>query len=204
VSAPVAASKREATKAANRAAILAAASEVFADLGYEAASIRDVIRRTELAAGTFYNYFPDKESVFRALVSERVRPLRARLREARAGASSLEEFVRLGYRAYFGFIASDPDLFSLLRRNAGTIRSVMDAPVLDAGVEELLEDLRGATARGDLPPGVDADYLAGAMTGVGLEVAVRMVERRPMDVDGATAFATGLFLGGIARLGGGG
>jgi len=204
VSAPVAASKREATKAANRAAILAAASEVFADLGYEAASIRDVIRRTELAAGTFYNYFPDKESVFRALVSERVRPLRARLREARAGASSLEEFVRRGYRAYFGFIASDPDLFSLLRRNAGTIRSVMDAPVLDAGVEELLEDLRGATARGDLPPGVDADYLAGAMTGVGLEVAVRMVERRPMDVDGATAFATGLFLGGIARLGGGG
>ncbi|HLM50222.1 MAG TPA: TetR/AcrR family transcriptional regulator [Solirubrobacteraceae bacterium] len=204
MSAPVAASKREATKAANRAAILAAASEVFADLGYEAASIRDVIRRTELAAGTFYNYFPDKESVFRALVSERVRPLRARLREARAGASSLEEFVRRGYRAYFGFIASDPDLFSLLRRNAGTIRSVMDAPVLDAGVEELLEDLRGATARGDLPPGVDADYLAGAMTGVGLEVAVRMVERRPMDVDGATAFATGLFLGGIARLGGGG
>ena len=204
MSAPVAASKREATKAANRAAILAAASEVFADLGYEAASIRDVIRRTDLAAGTFYNYFPDKESVFRALVSERVRPLRARLREARAGASSLEEFVRLGYRAYFGFIASDPDLFSLLRRNAGTIRSVMDAPVLDAGVEELLEDLRGATARGDLPPGVDADYLAGAMTGVGLEVAVRMVERRPMDVDGATQFATGLFLGGIARLGGGG
>ena len=55
--------KREATKAANRAAILAAAREVFGELGFGAASVRDIIRRTDLAAGTFYNHFPDKESL---------------------------------------------------------------------------------------------------------------------------------------------
>jgi hypothetical protein len=37
--------KREQTKAANRAAILTAAREVFADIGFGAASVRDIVRR---------------------------------------------------------------------------------------------------------------------------------------------------------------
>jgi AcrR family transcriptional regulator len=59
-----AAGRRERTKAANRASILDAAREVFAEHGYEAASVRDIIRGTDLASGTFYNYFPDKDAIF--------------------------------------------------------------------------------------------------------------------------------------------
>src|SRR5439155_26452791 len=51
--------RREATKQANRPAILDAARDVFAQLGYGAATVRDIVRRTDLATGTFYNYFPD-------------------------------------------------------------------------------------------------------------------------------------------------
>ncbi len=74
------ASKREATKQANRAAILAAAREVFAEDGYEAAGVRDVIGRTGLASGTFYNYFPDKEAVFRAVMEDAAARINARTR----------------------------------------------------------------------------------------------------------------------------
>ena len=63
-------SRREQTKQANRAALLQAGLETFAELGYGAASVRDVVRRSGLAAGTFYNYFPDKEAVFRAVLAE--------------------------------------------------------------------------------------------------------------------------------------
>ena len=38
------------------------------------------------------------------------------------------------------------------------------------------------------------------MGGVAFEVAALMVERDPVDVEAATAFATQLFLGGIDRL----
>ncbi|MBV9424014.1 MAG: hypothetical protein JOZ98_13955, partial [Solirubrobacterales bacterium] len=68
--------------------------------------------------------------------------------------------------------------------------------------EDLLDDLRAVIARGDLPP-MDADYMAGAMAGVALELGIRMAERKPADVDGAAGFATELFLGGIQRLGAG-
>jgi AcrR family transcriptional regulator len=192
--------RRALTKAANRAAILDAAREVFAEQGYDAAGVRDVIRRTELASGTFYNYFPDKESVFRAVLDESAQEVRRRLRTVRASAGTLEEFVGDAYLAWFEFLVEDQLMFELMQRNAGTIRSMFGDPILGAGVEELLDDLREAIARGDVPP-LDADYLAGAMAGSALELGVRMAERDPPDPAGAARFATELFLGGISRLG---
>jgi AcrR family transcriptional regulator len=196
----IATGRREQTKAQNRAAILDAARVVFAELGYDAAGVRDVIRRTELASGTFYNYFPDKESVFRAVLDESAQEVRRRLRAVRAGARTLEAFVGDAYRAWFEFLVEDQLMFELLQRNAGTIRALFGDPILGAGVDELLDDLRAAIGRGDIPV-LDADYMAGAMAGAALELGVRMAERDPPDIDGAARFATELFLGGIARLG---
>jgi AcrR family transcriptional regulator len=140
--------KRERTKAANREAILAAGRRVFSDLGYGAASVRDVVRETDLATGTFYNYFPDKESVLRALVDEITVEARARVRTARMAATTLEGFVSGGFRAYFEFLAEDPDTVALMRRNSGTIRAMFDEPALGAGIEELRADLETAVTQG--------------------------------------------------------
>jgi AcrR family transcriptional regulator len=192
--------RRAATKAANRAAILTAARAVFAELGYGGASVRDVIRRTELASGTFYNYFPDKEALFRAVLEETAATVRARVQAARREAGSLEEFVAAGYREYFGLLASDPEAFELMRRNSGTIRTMFDEPIFGAGIDELAADLRAAMALG-IVPRLDVEYMASAMVGAALEVGVAMVRRDPPDVEGATRFATQVFLGGIERLG---
>ncbi|MGI8729872.1 MAG: TetR/AcrR family transcriptional regulator [Solirubrobacteraceae bacterium] len=195
-----AAGRRAATKAANRAAIIHAARAVFAEMGYGGATVRDVVRRTDLASGTFYNYFPDKESLFRAVLQESAVEVRARVQAARRQATSLEEFVAAGYREYFGFLASDPQAFELMRRNSGTIRAMFDEPIFGAGVEELEADLRAAIGAGIVPP-LDAQYMAAAMVGAALEVGVAMVRREPPDVEGATRFATDVVLGGIERLG---
>jgi AcrR family transcriptional regulator len=191
--------RRAATKAANRAAIIAAARAVFAELGYGTATVRDVIRRTDLASGTFYNYFPDKESLFRAVLDETATKVRARVQSARRRAGSLEEFVAAGYREYFDFLASDPEAFELMRRNSGTIRAMFDEPIFGAGIDELAADLRTAMRIG-IVPRVDPEYMAAAMVGAALEVGVAMVKRDPPDVEGATQFATRVFLGGIERL----
>jgi AcrR family transcriptional regulator len=190
--------KRERTKQANRAAILEAAREVFSDIGYGAAGVRDVIRRTDLAAGTFYNYFPDKESVFRALVEDSAAEARERVRAGRRAAGTFEEFVRNGYVAYFTFVAEDPVTFGLARRNAGTVRAMFDEPTLGAGIEELREDLELAMQQG-LVPELDADYVAAAMVGLGVEVGLRMVERDPVDPVSAADFATSVFLRGLPQ-----
>jgi AcrR family transcriptional regulator len=191
--------RRARTKAANRAAILAAARDVFGELGFGAASVRDIIRRTELAAGTFYNHFPDKESIFRAVIDEIGAEARRRVREARRGAASPAAFVEDGYRAYFAFIVEDPAVQAFLSRNAGTIRAFFDGGQLPMGVGELREDLDAAIARGDLPP-IDTGYTAHVMIAIGLELGERLLERDPPDVEGATRFAGRFVLGGLSRL----
>src|SRR3954453_4558117 len=189
--------KREQTKAANRAAILDAGRRVFSELGYGAATVRDIVRETDLAAGTFYNYFPDKQAVLQALLDEAAEEIRSRVRDARTQSRTVEEFVEGGFRAYYGYLVEDPETFGLLRRNAGTIRSMFDEPTVGAVVEELRQDL-AAGIRSGLLPEHDVEYMASAMVGAGFEVAVRMLERDPPDVDGAVAFVTRIFLAGLS------
>src|SRR6478735_9537711 len=100
--------KRERTKAANRTAILNAARRVFSEIGYGAATVRDIVRGTDLATGTFYNYFPDKESVLVALLEESAGEARVRVRAARRAGRTLEAFVHEGFRAYFAYLLENP------------------------------------------------------------------------------------------------
>jgi AcrR family transcriptional regulator len=199
VTGALAAGRRERTKAANRAAILAAARDVFAEVGYGAASVRDIVRRTGLASGTFYNYFPDKEAVLRALVDEIAVEARARVRAARRAATTLEAFVADGFRAYFGFLAEDRARLALIRRNAGTIRALFGEPAIGAGTDELRADLDAAVRAGAVPAH-DTELMAATMVGAALEVGMRLVERDPADVEGAADFVGGVFVAAFERL----
>jgi AcrR family transcriptional regulator len=190
--------RRERTKAANRSALIGAARDAFGELGYEATGVRDIVRRTDLASGTFYNYFSDKEAVFRAVVHETGAEVRRRVRAARAGAPGFPEFVEAGYRAYFEAIVADPATFAFLQRNLDVLGATGLEAELPLGASELAEDLEALVGSGALPP-LDVEYCAHAMVAVGVELGARMAEREPPDVDGATRFATALFLGGVGR-----
>jgi AcrR family transcriptional regulator len=189
--------RRARTKAVNRGALVAAARDAFGELGYEAAGVRDIVRRTDLASGTFYNYFPDKAAIFRAVVEETGADARSRVRAARRDADDFAAFVQAGYRAYFSYIVADPATFAFLRRNLDALRAAGVEELLPLGTSELAEDLVAIVADGELAP-LDVDYCAHAMVAVAVELGARMVEREPPDVEGATRFATELFVTGIA------
>ncbi len=191
--------KREATKASNRQAILDAARAVFGELGYGATTVRDIIRRTGLASGTFYNYFKSKEEVFEALMDQNALQVRPRLSETRAAAQSFEDFARGMFATFFGFCRDDQSAYAMMRRNAGHLRVRVDTPEVVAGFEELQADLERAIEAGLLPR-VDAGYLTAAFVGVAFEIGDRLVLREKIDVTEATEFATALFMGGIKAL----
>jgi AcrR family transcriptional regulator len=193
------AGKRRQNAIRNRNAILQAAREVFCELGYGAATVRDIIRRTDLASGTFYNYFPDKQAVLRVLVEDFHRELRRRVHEARSSASSFEEMLRSAFGACFRFFVEDEMILELLVRNAGEILELTSSTALEPAIEELALDL-AAKAREGVGPSIDSPYLAPAMVAVATELAFRIVRQDPADVNGATEFATALFLGGVERL----
>src|SRR5215471_5862818 len=58
-----------------REAIIAAALEEFSARGFAATRLDDVARRADVAKGTIYLYFRDKESLFQELVRTMLSPL---------------------------------------------------------------------------------------------------------------------------------
>jgi AcrR family transcriptional regulator len=190
--------RREQNAAQNRAAILQAAREAFCELGFGATTVRDIIRRTDLASGTFYNYFPDKESLLHELVEDFQIELRRRVHEARESAETLEDLLRSAFRACFETFANDKDFLALVTRNAGEIEQLTSVKALDPAAIDLANDLRAKAREGIVPP-MDFDLIALSAVAVGNELAFRAVDTQA-DVEAATEFATNLFLGGIERM----
>ena len=56
----------------SRAELIDAAAAVFAERGYDATSVEEVIRRAGLSKGTFYFNFTDKEHLFLAVLQDRI------------------------------------------------------------------------------------------------------------------------------------
>ncbi|WP_280464630.1 TetR/AcrR family transcriptional regulator [Nocardia brasiliensis] len=64
---------RKKDAASTRAAILAAAQELFAERGYERATVRDIAARAEVNQALLFRYFGNKDELCRAALADRER-----------------------------------------------------------------------------------------------------------------------------------
>jgi len=191
--------KREQTKLNNREAILNSAREVFAELGYGATTVRDVIRKTGLASGTFYNYFKSKEEVFEAIMDDGMRRIRPRFKSDRIRSRNFSEFIRNAFTTYFDYLATDRHTFQMIRGNRKWFHHRIDTAEILAGLEEIREYIEEDISDGNLPQ-IDSEYLMAALVGIATEIGDRMILRENVDPGQAAAFATSLVLKGFTGL----
>jgi AcrR family transcriptional regulator len=192
--------KREQTKVQNRQAILDAAREVFGELGYEAATVRHIIRRTGLAAGTFYNYYRSKEEVFAALSDDGARRFAPILKGLRGKGTAFDPFVRQAIVAYFEFMADEHNSWAA-RRPEGEIQPHIqgETPEMAAVFAEVKAAIEDAISEGRGPLS-DPEYMTAACIGIAREVGDRMLARRPIDTAAAADFAVEMILNGLKGL----
>jgi len=193
--------KREQTKLANRRAILGAAREVFGELGYETATVRDIIRRTSLSVGAFYNYYRSKEEVYEALADDGARRFRPILKAQYENATDFQSYIRGAIEAYYNFLVDEePTARRPSPASEATHPHVRtETPEMKAVFEQVRWSISDVLDRGHAPM-VDAEYLAAACIAIAREVGERMLERRPIDVPAAVEFAVQLILGGLPAL----
>ena len=199
---PLNAGKRERTKAANRDAILKAGRRVFARLGVEATTVRDIIRETDLAAGTFYNYFKSKEEIFQAIADESARRFRPKLAKVREQSLTLQDYIRVAYGEYFKWLKDENQ--EDIRNgapHAALIGVRVDTPEMLAIADEIRSDLDHVLSAAGAPV-TDIDFLTAAAIGIAREMGDHMLQRRPVDAVAATKFATALLLGGVREVSG--
>ena len=86
--------------ATTRAALLAAARELFAANGYVATGREQIAERAGVTRGALYHHFGSKEQLFRAVVEELEGELGGKVMLAAAGGGDAAEQLRLGCMAF--------------------------------------------------------------------------------------------------------
>lgn len=97
-------------------AILKAAQEAFGQLGFHAATVKDVAGRADVSFGLVSHYFGSKQDLFLAAGFDMADRLVSCLTEATAGASTGIEAIRRYMKAYFDFTEAHRTRFPVLLR----------------------------------------------------------------------------------------
>lgn len=94
--------------------MMQSAVHIFAEKGYQAATIRDIVNAADVAIGTFYFYFPDKETLFIHLYEETGDFLVQTLQQAINGRSSFPQKIRAALQSYVSIAVYEPSAVQLL------------------------------------------------------------------------------------------
>ena len=91
-----------------------AAVRVFAEKGYHTATIRDIVKSAGVAIGTFYFYFPDKETLFVHLYEETGSFVLDAIQQAMQARSDFKSQMMVGLQAYVNIATYEPAIVQLL------------------------------------------------------------------------------------------
>ncbi len=175
-------------KDATRQRLLDAAEQVFAEKGYHGTVVDDIIRASDSSKGGFYFHFPNKQTIFLALIDALVPKLAAAVDHAIASESDPVEQLDAALRIVL-------DTFSRHRHLSKIL--LVEAVGLGHGFDEKLMRTRGyfaamiqshldrAVAAGAIAP-LETETAAWAWFGAINEIVVRwLVTGRPARLEQA-------------------
>lgn len=165
----VTARRKEREKEQRRTEIVDAAERLFIAKGYDGVSMDDVAKETELAKGTLYLYFKNKESLFFAVVLRGAKILNAMFKEGvKKGSTGADKLASTGH-TYYEFYKKYPRYYKMFAYGQSIRFELKDEHRLEVSkigqdnVELMCECIREGQADGsirhDLDPLKTALYL---------------------------------------------
>ncbi len=101
-------------KDTKRTAMMQAAVRIFAEKGYQAATVRDIVEAAGVAIGTFYFYFPDKETLFVHLYEETADFLLQTIQQAINSRVTYPKQMQAALGAYINIAVYEPAIVQVL------------------------------------------------------------------------------------------
>lgn len=139
--------------ARTRARLMDAAVDVFARDGFEAASVNEITRAAEVANGTFYVYFKDKDEIATAVAYRIAHDVVQQLDAAMVGISDAVERTSCATRRFLDLASSNPQWGLALFRAVWIYTDLRDSVV-----GYLRADLELGVAQGAFTAQID-DFL---------------------------------------------
>lgn len=160
-------------------ALLRAARELFAERGYEGASIRAITRRAGVNLGAVTYHFGSKEALYHAVIASNIQPLRETLVATAQGPGPTLSRIESFLRAAFDYYADNPVIPRLMLQQIASGRPV-PPPARDwirLGLGTIAALIRTGQREGTIRPG-DARLMALGVVSNGL--LVHLI-RRPLE-----------------------
>ncbi|MFP3889217.1 TetR/AcrR family transcriptional regulator [uncultured Ralstonia sp.] len=179
-----------------RESLLRAAEKVFGEKGYYTASISEITQEAEVAMGTFYLYFKDKEDIFRALVAHMLELVRTHLRKHVAAATSQIEAERLGLKAFLSFVSRHKNLYRIVLDSYSVDESIYRS-YFQVFADLYTRRLGDAEEQGEIAPG-DAEVRAWCLIGISNFLGMRYaLWQKPESMDKVVEAAHSLITHGL-------
>jgi AcrR family transcriptional regulator len=140
--------------------VLDAALTEFADQGYHQASLNRLVAQAGIAKGSLYQYFPNKEGIFRHIFQLALILVRQTLVEVKETTENENLFIRLekSLKAGVRFLQEHPRIYSLYLKiqfdRQTPFRQDLLAAVRRHAGEYFGSLISRARARGELRPGI--------------------------------------------------
>ncbi|MDC3276654.1 TetR/AcrR family transcriptional regulator [Flavobacteriaceae bacterium] len=134
--------KREFQKQKAREQILKQALILFSDNGLEKTTVADIVEKCDIARGTFYNYFPDMNTLFDTLIDELNQKVVESIQHTRNSTNNLYDYLYGTFKSYFDLI-STPQMIQFHIINQAHIRqSSYQSNLIKVIVKNLNRDLK--------------------------------------------------------------
>ncbi|MEH6697118.1 MAG: TetR/AcrR family transcriptional regulator [Brevundimonas sp.] len=154
---------------ARPAEILAAALEVFAERGFQAARLEEVAKRAGVSKGALYLYFETKADLFRAVVTDAISPNIERVKAMASAEVPFEQAARMGIGMLARTVATDRRVSGVVKlviaesRNHPELATIWHETVVDPGVTLISGLIAAAQSRGEVRPGDPRLFAFGLM-----------------------------------------
>jgi AcrR family transcriptional regulator len=106
------------TAAARREQLIAIARGLFAERGYDGASIEEIASRAEVSKPVVYEHFGGKEGLYAVVVDREIQALLASVQGALSSGGSSREIIERAALALLGYVESSTDGFRILVRDS--------------------------------------------------------------------------------------
>ena len=167
--------KTDRRRARTRAALLQAGQALFAAQSVDAVSVDDIVLAADVAKGSFYNHFTDKDALAREIAALVRAEAEAEVDEANAGVADPASRMARGQAVFVRFAARNPERArAMMRLHAGA--TLPNAP-MNRGL------------RADVEAGLASGLFHGVTLETGLLMAMGMgmiAVTRTLDANGTT------------------
>ena len=134
--------KRDEQKLKVRERLMKEGLALFSSSGFEKTTVAHIVEKSGIARGTFYNYFPDTQKLFDALIEELNQNIKAAIQQTRRDSKNVYDYLYGTFKNYFELIGT-PQMIQFHILNQAHIRqSSYQSNVIKTIVKNLNRDLK--------------------------------------------------------------